>query len=448
MDTKKLLVLGLGMTGQSAIKHLSKDAYQIYAYDDNDSFKENLPEYVEWYEDQELDLVLKSPGIPMDNKLVQQLKEKEILIISDIELAYRMTKSAHIAAITGTNGKTTCAILLNKVLENAGLTSHLTGNVGIPILDTALEATKDDYLVIECSSFQLESTYLFKPNIAIITNITEDHLDHHAGIENYRESKLNICRNQTKEDTLILNIDDPYLCSLAEGLDQAYMVSINPIEEKGAYLSEGKLWYNLGEGPIEFMDVDDLYVIGEHNYINLLQVLVAALIIGVDPGSVRETFSAFKGVEHRMEFLLNHDGILVYNDSKGTNPQSTEVALMSLDAPVHLIAGGFDKGSDFQELFNKTGDKIDSIYAIGETKDKIVEEASVAGIKNIFEFKSLKEATELAMDRAKPGEIILLSPACASWGMYRNFEERGDEFKEIILNRWGDLVGREDKEEE
>lgn len=439
MDKQKILILGLGATGKSAMDNLPQDQYELYAYDDREELTEGLPEYVQKYDpDVDFDLVLKSPGISMENKMVRTFVEQKIPIFSDIELAYLLTSSKHIFAITGTNGKTTVCLLLHQVLQDAGCSGYLGGNIGIGILEPALKANKDDYLIIECSSFQLETTEKFRPEIAIITNISEDHLDHHGGLENYQKSKLKIFKNQTDDDVLILNIDDSYLSNIGEENPRAFVTSVRNLEERGAYILDDKLWYNLGDGPTYFMDVKDLRLRGNHHLRNFLEVLVAARWLGVASDRIKETFMNFKGVEHRGEFILNHEGVTVINDSKGTNVDSTVTAVESIDEPVHLIAGGYNKGSDFSPMFDQIGQSIKKLYLIGETADLMKEEAESAGVLSVQKFDNLREATQAAMNEAKAGETIILSPACASWDQYNNFEERGREFKQIVLEMWGD----------
>ncbi len=439
MNKQKILILGLGTTGISAIDNLPQDQYELYAYDDRTELIEKLPEHVHPYDpDATIDLVLKSPGISMENKMVRTFVEQKVPVISDIELAYRLTATKHIFAITGTNGKTTVCLLLHRVLQEAGRKGYIGGNIAIGILEPALKATEDEYLVIECSSFQLETIETFRPEVAIITNISEDHLDHHGGLENYQKSKLRIFENQTDEDVLILNIDDPYLSGIGEENPRAYVTSVRNLEERGAYILDDQLWYNLGYGPTFFMDVKDLQLRGNHHLRNFLEVLVAARWLGVDPESIKETFMNFQGVEHRGEFVVKHEGVTVINDSKGTNIDSTVTAVDSIEEPIHLIAGGYNKGSDFSEMFEQIGHAIKKLYLIGETADIMMEEAEHAGVLSVQKFENLREATHAAMAEARTGETILLSPACASWDQYKNFEERGREFKQIVLEMWGD----------
>ncbi|MDO5036864.1 MAG: UDP-N-acetylmuramoyl-L-alanine--D-glutamate ligase [Tissierellia bacterium] len=435
---KNILVMGLGTTGQSALKALKGQGVKLFAYDDQGERQKDLEEGVSWYKEEDpVDLVVKSPGIKLDHPLLKSLREKDISIISDIELAYRLSKSKYFLAVTGTNGKTTVASLLHRVIVEGGKKAYLVGNIGVGILGPALEAEEEDILVVEASSFQLETTERFKPYISIITNLSVDHLDHHGSLEAYHQAKKKIYANQTEEDLLILNREDPISRDLEVKGPQVLRIGLEADPDLAAYYAQGKLWYNLGGGPQALMEAKDLKVLGLHNIQNLLQVLLAALYLGIDPQSIRQTFRDFKGVEHRIEYLISHGGVRVYNDSKGTNPDSTEIAVKSMPCPVHLLAGGYDKGSQFEPMFLAIKDKIEGLYLYGETKDILKAAAQEAGIESIYVFSNLEEATRAAMKRAKSGQAILLSPACASWDQYPNFEVRGQAFKDLILGQWG-----------
>lgn len=434
MDNKNILIIGLGMTGQSAIEALKPLAKNLYVYDDNKDMTLEAPEGTSWYQGQDLDLIVKSPGIPLSNPFVHEIMKKYPLI-SDIELAYRLTRCKNIVAITGTNGKTTMTRLLEEVVKESGRRPFIGGNVGVGILPLALEAGEEDIMVIECSSFQLETIENFKPKIAIISNITEDHLDHHKDLEAYRESKKNIFKNQDESDYLILNIDDPYSAQVGEEEDRAYVVSLLPIQQKGAFLSEGALYYNLGEGPVNFMDRKDLKILGDHNTRNILEVLLAALLLGIGEEDIRNAFIKFNGVEHRIEFVTEYKGVKFYNDSKGTNPASSEVAISSMPGPVHLLAGGYDKGISFRSMLEKSRDRLKGIYLFGQTSQAFYGEAKEVGIDSVEIFENMEEALNQAFEKIEPGDVLLLSPACASWDQFKNHEERGRLFKEYVRNK-------------
>ncbi|MDO5301606.1 MAG: UDP-N-acetylmuramoyl-L-alanine--D-glutamate ligase [Tissierellia bacterium] len=431
--------MGLGMTGQTAIEAL-KDENQLYVHDDRRENVEKFSEFPPYDENQPLDFVVKSPGIPMDHQLVQELMGRSVPIYSDVELAYQLTESEHIIAITGTNGKTTTTRLIYEMLKDGGFPAYIGGNVGIGILPLAKSARPEDILVIECSSFQLETTEKFHPQVAVLTNITSDHLDHHKTLEAYRESKEKIFANQTGGDALILNIDDSYLSLIGEAHEEAYVTSLNTRGERGAYVKDGKLCLKVAGNEEELLAVDELLMVGAHNVQNALQAALAARLMGLSVQSIAYTLRNFPGVEHRIEYVGTHRGVSYYNDSKGTNPDSTDVALASMKGPVHLLCGGYDKGSSFTQLFEKYRGSIAGAYIYGAVKEQMEREAREAGIKHIFPAEDLFSATEKAMKRGREGEAILLSPACASWDQFPNYEVRGREFKEFVQGKWsGDL---------
>lgn len=433
MKNKKILVYGLGKTGLSAIDALAEDN-TLYVYDDDPSHFD-LAEGLPVYDGESVDFVIKSPCIPLDQGILPELEKRNIPVLSDIEIAYRISECENFLAITGTNGKTTVTDLLYHLLIDGGKVAYVGGNIGIGILPIAKRAGKDDILVIECSSFQLETIDEFKPKVAILTNITEDHLDHHKSVDSYRESKKNIYKNQGEGDYLILNIDDPYLAMTGEELGSPLVVSTTPIQQDGAYRDGDKLYLVLGGETIYLMDRDEMLLVGDHNVRNALEASLAAYIMGVDVESIRNTLMSYRGKDHRMEYVATIEGVDAYNDSKGTNPDSTDVALASFSRPVRLLAGGYDKGSDFKELFKRHREGIAGLYLFGETKSIMEEEAREEGVRNINVFETMEEATEKALDGSEEGDILLLSPACASWDQFKSYEERGDRFKALILEK-------------
>ncbi|MDY3118610.1 MAG: UDP-N-acetylmuramoyl-L-alanine--D-glutamate ligase [Peptoniphilus sp.] len=435
MKNKSILIYGLGTTGLSAIDAL-KDENTLYIYDDDKSRASLLAEAYPFYDGEAVDFVVKSPGITLDSGWLPELVQREIPVISDIEVAYRLSDCENFIAVTGTNGKTTTTDLLYHLLIDGGKIAYVGGNIGVGVLPLAKRAKKDDYLVIECSSFQLETTLTFKPKVAILTNITEDHLDHHKSVEAYRKSKQKAYANQDDSDVLILNIDDPYLAMIGEEMDDALVVSTTPVQQDGAYKDQEKLYLSYKGERMELMDRSDMALVGDHNVRNALEAALCAYVLGVDVDSIRKTLRNYRGVSHRMEFVGTYRDVDYYNDSKGTNPDSTDVALSSLTKPIHLLAGGFDKGSDFKALFEKHAERIACLYVFGATKAIIKEEALEAGVKDIMDFDTMDEAANAAMDRARAGEAVLLSPACASWDQFPNYEVRGDEFKRIVKEKW------------
>lgn len=436
---KKILIYGLGITGISSIKALSSMGAQVYIYDSKK--KEDLAEvfkeiegfsYKYWEKEsdidwKQLDILLKSPGIRLDNPLVVKAKEEGLDLVSDLELAYRIWGGDRMIAITGTNGKTTTTSLVSHILDRAGIKNHLVGNIGIGLLWKMYENPKD-YFVLESSSFQLASVDEFNPALAAIINISEDHLDWHGSYEDYIEAKLNISRRMKKDQVLILNYDDPlYDRMVMETEAEIIDVSTKTVLEDGYYLDGSSLSYR----GIEIINRKEISLVGLHNVQNILFAIALASAMNIDLRIIREAITSFRGVEHRIEFVDKIKDVSYYNDSKGTNVDSSLNALRGFEGPVILIAGGYDKNVDFDQLFEER-DKIKGLLLIGQTKYKLYEAGKKYGLENIELVNDLNEAVTRAYSMADSGDVVLLSPACASWGMYRNFEERGEHFKKLV----------------
>ncbi len=436
---KKILIYGLGITGISSIKALSSMGAQVYIYDSKK--KEDLAEvfkeiegfsYKYWEKEsdidwKQLDILLKSPGIRLDNPLVVKAKEEGLDLVSDLELAYRIWGGDRMIAITGTNGKTTTTSLVSHILDRAGIKNHLVGNIGIGLLWKMYENPKD-YFVLESSSFQLASVDEFNPALAAIINISEDHLDWHGSYEDYIEAKLNISRRMKKDQVLILNHDDPlYDRMVMETEAEIIDVSTKTVLEDGYYLDGSSLSYR----GIEIINRKEISLVGLHNVQNILFAIALTSAMNIDLRIIREAITSFRGVEHRIEFVDKIKDVSYYNDSKGTNVDSSLNALRGFEGPVILIAGGYDKNVDFDQLFEER-DKIKGLLLIGQTKYKLYEVGKKYGLENIELLNDLNEAVTRAYSMADSGDVVLLSPACASWGMYRNFEERGEHFKKLV----------------
>lgn len=436
---KKILIYGLGITGISSIKALSSMGAQVYIYDSKK--KEDLAEvfkeiegfsYKYWEKEsdidwKQLDILLKSPGIRLDNPLVVKAKEEGLDLVSDLELAYRIWGGDRMIAITGTNGKTTTTSLVSHILDRAGIKNHLVGNIGIGLLWKMYENPKD-YFVLESSSFQLASVDEFNPALAAIINISEDHLDWHGSYEDYIEAKLNISRRMKKDQVLILNHDDPlYDRMVMETEAEIIDVSTKTVLEDGYYLDGSSLSYR----GIEIINRKEISLVGLHNVQNILFAIALTSAMNIDLRIIREAITSFRGVEHRIEFVDKIKDVSYYNDSKGTNVDSSLNALRGFEGPVILIAGGYDKNVDFDQLFEER-DKIKGLLLIGQTKYKLYEAGKKYGLENIELVNDLNEAVTRAYSMADSGDVVLLSPACASWGMYRNFEERGEHFKKLV----------------
>ena len=434
LENKNILIMGFGVTGKSSLKFLREFPVKIYIYDkkiDLQSLK--VDEDFIIFKDEDLDkidLIVKSPGIyPFDDLLVKA-REKNIEIISDIELSYRYLKTDNVVAVTGTNGKTTTTTIVGDILKRKAKT-FVVGNIGRGILEITKEAKKDDFVVIEASSFQLEDTIKFKPHIALLTYVTSDHLDWHKTTENYVKAKLKIFANQDENDFAILNYEDRNLAKKYNIKAQKYYFSMEKISEKGSYFEDGKIFYNDGKSTEEILEVKDLKIPGVHNIKNVMAAIIIAKLFGIDSNTIKRSISSFTGVEHRIEFVRELNGVKYYNDSKGTNPDSTEVAIAAMDGDVILIAGGYDKNSNFDNLIEKSKDKLKTVILLGETADKISNSCKKSDVE-FYIVKDLNKAVELAKKLSVKGEDVLLSPACASWDMYSNYEARGRHFKDLV----------------
>lgn len=434
LENKNILIMGFGVTGKSTLKFLKEFPCKIYIYDSNlDLQKLNVDEDFIIFKDEDLDkidLIVKSPGIYPFDDLLEKAREKNIEIISDIELSYRYLKTDNVVAVTGTNGKTTTTTIVGDILKRKAKT-FVVGNIGRGILEITKEAKKDDFVVIEASSFQLEDTIKFKPHIALLTYVTSDHLDWHKTTENYVNAKFKIFANQDEDDFAILNYEDRNLAKKHNIKAQKYYFSMEKISEKGSYFEDGKIYYNDGKNSEEILEVKDLKIPGVHNIKNVMAAIIIAKLFGIDSYTIKRSISSFTGVEHRIEFVRELNCVKYYNDSKGTNPDSTEVAIAAMDGYVILIAGGYDKNSNFDNLIEKSKDKLKTVILLGETADKISNSCKKSDVE-FYIVKDLNKAVELAKKLAVKGEDVLLSPACASWDMYSNYEARGRHFKDLV----------------
>ena len=389
-----------------------------------------LPEEVE----KELDLVVLSPGVPVDLPLVLRLKEAGLPIWGEIELAYRC-KKGDVLAITGTNGKTTTTALLGEIMKTAYPHVHVVGNIGIPYTGVVTEDTDDTVTVAEISSFQLETIDAFCPCVSAILNITPDHLNRHHTMENYIAAKLSIAKNQGPEQTCVLNYEDEVLRERAKELSAhvVFFSSLTQLEE-GVYLKGDKIVY-AHDGQVEdVIATDELNILGRHNHENVMAAVAISMNMGVPLEKIQKVIKEFKAVEHRIEFVTERFGVKYYNDSKGTNPDAAMQAIKAMPGPTLLIAGGYDKHSEFDEWIESFGGKVRYLVLIGQTRDKIAECAKRHGFNDIMYAEDLQEAVQVCASYANPGDNVLLSPACASWGQFKNFEERGRKFKEFVRN--------------
>lgn len=441
---KKVLVTGLGISGIAAIKALDILGADIAVTDMKK--EEELGEALKEIENIEvekilgsndvdldsIDMILKSPGMPPNLNIFKEAREKGIEILTDIELAYRIS-DARFVCITGTNGKTTSTMLTGEVFSKAYEKVYVTGNVGVGILSKAKELLDDESIfIIEASSFQLEDTKEFSPAVSLITNITPDHLDWHGSYENYIAAKAKIFRNQTENEFTVFNHEDKVLRELSSEVKSELLYFSDTEKVKGVYVSDGKIIWNTGDSEETVMKTEEINIPGRHNLQNIIGVIAVSKAFGIDSETIREAVMNFSGVEHRLEFVEEIDGVKYYNDSKGTNVDSTIKAIEGLEKPINLIAGGKDKGGEFDELIEAFDGKIEEMILLGETAQKIEDTARKHGFTNIVRVKDMKEAVKEASEKAKPGYTVLLSPACASWDMYKSYEVRGEDFKNNV----------------
>lgn len=443
---KSVLVIGAAVSGIPAVKFLAEkgaivtlnDSKPVEKLDSVIAQLKNI-EYklVSGEHPLELaaqsDFAVVSPGVPLDMPLVEELKRLKKPVIGEIELGYLFAK-APILAITGTNGKTTTTALLGEIMEASGRKTLVTGNIGNALVGEVDRATEKDIFVTEVSSFQLESVDTFKPHVGAILNITPDHLNRHKTMEGYTDAKLRIFENQGENDYAILNWDCPETKVLKDRIKSKvlYFSRKDQLGE-GAWVEEGAIWVSLGGDPESVVYVDEIFIPGNHNLENALAAALMAYCAGVSPSVIGNAIREFKGVEHRIEFVSEINGVAYYNDSKGTNSDASIKAIEAMKRPIVLIAGGYDKEMDFMEFTEAFGDKVKKLVLLGETKHKLAECAEKVGFKNYVFVDTLEEAVKASKKDAVPGDCVLLSPACASWDMFSNYEERGRQFKEFVL---------------
>lgn len=444
---KKVLVIGLAVTGVPLVKVLCELGADVIVNDlkSKSDLEDSLrqltgldvqyilgkhPESIELLGN--LDLVVVSPGVPLDIPFIEELKQKKIEIIGEIELAYRLS-NGNIIAITGTNGKTTTTALVGEIFKNASRVTHVVGNIGIAFISKALETKKDDIIVIETSSFQLESITNFRPKIAAILNLTPDHLNRHKTMEKYKEAKFNLFRNQNQDNIAVINFDDIALRHESKNLNASKIYfSRQEILTEGVYVEEGNIVFSKAGKKEKIISIDEIYIPGKHNLENALAATAIALAMDVRPDIIKETLETFKGVEHRVEPVDIIDGVKFVNDSKATNSDAAIKAIEAIDAPILLLAGGLDKGTEFDDFILAFNGKIRHMFVYGETAEKLIKTSTQLNFSAVTVVKDLEDAVKSAYDIANKGDTILLSPACASWDMYKNFELRGKHFKDIV----------------
>ena len=448
LEGKKVLVFGSGKSGIGASDLLAKVGAVPVIFDGNAEIDKEavvhktdgtypvsvyageLPEEVL----DSLDLVVLSPGVPTDLPLVKSFYEKDLPVWGEVELAYRVG-DGEVLAITGTNGKTTTTALLGKIMQDARESVFVVGNIGTPYTSKALEMKPNSVTVAEISSFQLETIEEFAPKVSAILNITEDHLNRHHTMEEYIRVKELITKNQGTEDVCVLNYEDEVLRKFGEHLVPrvVYFSSERKLEE-GIYLDGNKIILKDGAKEIEVVNTADLKLLGKHNFENVMAAVAMAYYDGVSMDSIRKSICEFTAVAHRIEYVTEKNGVAYYNDSKGTNPDAAIKGIQAMNRPTLLIGGGYDKQSSYDEWIEAFGGKVRYLVLIGQTKEKIKEAAEKHGFHDIILCEDLEEAVKVCAEKAQPGDAVLLSPACASWGQFDNYEQRGDMFKEYVRN--------------
>ncbi|MDR5658030.1 UDP-N-acetylmuramoyl-L-alanine--D-glutamate ligase [Serpentinicella sp. ANB-PHB4] len=447
LHNKNVLVIGLATTGIPLVKVLDDLGASIIVNDARNETQleetlKKLGEFnVKYYlgkhpinidELGHIDLVVVSPGVPLDIPFIKQIKQKGVKLIGEIELAYRLMKG-QIIAITGTNGKTTTTALTGEIFKNANKNVFILGNIGTAAISKALDTKDDDFIILEISSFQLESCDKFHPNVATVLNITPDHLNRHYTMNNYIDIKFSIFQNQTITDYSIINYDD---LDCRNKIDRTngkviYFSRRQELEE-GIFVKDDYIVIKKNGIERKVINTADILLPGKHNLENALAATAMAYIYGIDIEIISNSLKCFSGVDHRLQVIANINGVEFINDSKATNVESANKAIEAVEKPILLIAGGMDKNTDFTSFIRVIKKKVKVLYVFGEVSKKLFETAKLNGFDSVHIVKDLDEGVSKAYNQASEGEAILLSPACASWDMYTNFEERGNHFKRIV----------------
>lgn len=442
---RNILIVGLGKSGTAACQTML-DLNAKVSVQDKRTEREFDPGFINYLRGRGItcyfdeippdmgifDMIILSPGASPELPFVQEAKEKGAEITGELEIAFR-TSNGNFVAITGTNGKTTTTILTGKIFEEAGRKTYVVGNVGTAAISDACKAETGDWLITEASSFQLETTKYFKPMVSAILNITPDHLNRHHTMEAYREAKAKIFANQREDGYLVINYDDKACFALSKEC-KAKVVPFSRKEELsfGAFLKEGRLTLRDGKEEIDLCHRNELNIIGDHNVENGLAACAISYFAGISPKVITEVLTTFAGVEHRIEYCGTVDGVKYYNDSKATNVDAAITALKSIPDNIILVAGGDGKEQVFDDLAKEIKARVKHLILLGKDAPAIESAVKKEGFDNITFAKDMPEAVRTAASIAGEGDTVLLSPACASWDMYDNFEQRGDHFKECV----------------
>lgn len=447
---KKVLVVGLGKSGRAAALFLRRQGAQVTVSDirSAEALGKDIPALLEegiaveagghgLLTFRRQDLIVVSPGVPLDTPELVQVRTFGLPIIGELELASHYLKGKSLA-ITGSNGKTTTTALCGEILKAGGLPVEVGGNIGVPVIALVGESRDDGWSVLEVSSFQLETAYRFHAEIAVILNVTPDHLDRHGTFENYAAAKERIFASQTAEDALVLNADDDVTSRMAARTkSRIFWFSGKRVVRQGAFVHEGAVVFRASEqaAPEFILKVGNIPLKGHHNVENVLAAVCAARLAGVEPEAIRKAVESFKAVEHRLEFVAEINGVDYYNDSKATNVDAAAKAIGAFPKGIHLILGGKDKNSDYRQLRALLEEKVKTVYTIGAAAEKI--ETHIYGAVPVVSAGTLDQAVAKAAEAAQPGEVVLLAPACSSFDQFENYEHRGQAFKELIYARQG-----------
>ena len=448
IEEQKVLVVGTGISGIAAAELLQSKNVDTVLFDGNkeldvNKLYEKAPKLKEMpiilgelTEEQmhEFGVAVLSPGVPTDLPMVERLRAQNVAIWGEIELAYYFGKG-RLIAITGTNGKTTTTALTGAIMKNYYKDVRIVGNIGIPYTSEAATMTDDTVTVAEISSFQLETIHDFCPEVSAILNITEDHLNRHHTMECYIKTKEDITRNQTKDQVCVLNYEDEVLRSFGESAPAkvVYFSSHRKLDN-GFYLEGEDIYYAVDGQRTHVINVNELNLLGRHNYENVMAACAMSVKFGVPLDKIVEVLKTFQAVEHRIEYVTEKRGVKFYNDSKGTNPDAAIQGIRAMNRPTFLIGGGYDKQSEYDEWIEAFDGKVKKLVLIGQTAEKIENCAHRHGFMDTVRKDTFEEAIQYCYDNAKSGDAVLLSPACASWGMFPNYEERGRIFKEYVRN--------------
>ncbi|MFA5867532.1 MAG: UDP-N-acetylmuramoyl-L-alanine--D-glutamate ligase [Actinomycetota bacterium] len=444
---KNFLILGLGASGYAAARKLLTLGANVSTVDTSVAYEvmkraaelqEAGAKSVIWGLPADMlknqDFLIVSPGVPVDEPVIKSARRRGVAVMSELELAYQLTDSP-IIAVTGTNGKSTVVTMLGEIFTTAGVSNLVAGNIGRPLVDAIDEADPETVLIVEVSSFQMETVVDFRPRVAVLLNITEDHIDRHKDMRVYREAKARLFRKQQPEDFAVVNLDDPEVTKVLDGIKSSLVpYSTEQQTERGVFVENGTIWAVL---PPEYKpetvgSAGDIHFKGSHNLENALAAIAVGLVWGLPAGDIMKAIANFKGLSHRIEFVAEKGGVKYYDDSKATNPDAVKRALGAFDEPVVLLAGGRNKGMDFSSLKSVLEKKVKAAVLFGESADELAGIIKDAGRTPSATAKSIEEAVNLAAERAVPGDAVLLSPGCASFDMFNGYAERGQAFQDAV----------------